>query len=237
MSLPPAQIAADFAAFQQQPPNEVHFAQKMAEQQEKQRAADEKLFSKKAAKVIDLANEIKEEDDSPQRAAVMRKINSYQNEFPARLEHMKIPKGAAFQKLTLDELKLLLANIQHEMGKKGGKALIYAGYMQLMVQGEQNGPLVGLNLQHLEAAASQNVYPRKLDDGTFVKGNIGELLDEVAIKYEDWLSQSVEVRLTVATVEMVLAVHRMNTNGSKEMIQKATETAASEDLKGKANKL
>lgn len=155
---------------------------------------------------------IPEADDTEKRAAILRKISAYMQEFPQRLQHIKIPKTFG-ERATLDELKLLLADVEHELGKGGALDYVRQGFVKVCEGIESfNGrtKVLPYNLSNFGSAAVISVNDFQLADGTIQRGNMIPLLKEFSIKYSDWFSSRVEMRILVAMMGMMAEVHRMN---------------------------
>jgi len=242
-SLPPSQVSDDFAAFQQTTPQDASFAKKLREQQEKDAKKAEAALKPKqlemAQKLIDLGKEQKEEETADLKAPLIRKINAYLKRYPDRLEHVKIPKTFGV-KNTVDELKVFVKDIEHELGKKSGFEIARFAYVEGMKFLESTSATYNpfnLNLTNLGKLAEANTAVIVNKDGSRQEGPIAPVLEEFTIKHDNWFSTSVEVRLVITTMELVMACHRMNSPEVQATVKTAQTTPASTTAKNAAKNL
>ena len=125
------------------------------------------------------------EDDSAQKAAVMRKITSYLREFPDKLGEHKLPK-AFTQKATLAEMKMLLSDLEHEMGKSGAFDIVRSGFISLcsgIEQFQAKTKTLPYNLTNYGKMAEFSASHVRQPDGNIKTGEMVPLLKEFSIKY------------------------------------------------------
>jgi len=167
------------------------------------------------------------EDDSEAKASVMRKINAYEREFSEQLSEVRTTKQFA-AKASLEEMKMKLADIEHELGKGAAFSMVVAGYQQACATIEKvqaKTPFLPWNIANLGEASKLASSVYQLPDGSVHKGNMIAPLKELSIKYSDWFSQRVEVRIILGTIQMMQEIHRINTEGPK-VAQAANEKKA-----------
>ncbi len=166
-------------------------------------------------------------DDTDAKASVLRKIKAYEREFPEKLANMKTTK-ATEAKASLEELKIRLKDIEHELGKSGGLDMVRIGFVELCkgierVQLRTN--VLPYDLTHFGEVAVEAVNPRiNPVDGSVQVGEVVPLLQEFVIKHDDWFSTRVEVRLALQVFAMMSAVDKMNKEGVK--IKEQTKAAS-----------
>lgn len=167
-------------------------------------------------------------DDSEKKAAVLRKITSYMQEFPQRLQGIKIPKTAG-ERASLEELKMLLADVEHELGKSGSFDYVKQLFVKACEGVEkfnEERHILPYNLTHLGEVAVIQANDFRLEDGTVQHGEMVPLLKEISIKYGDWFSSRVEMRFLVAMAGLMSTVHKINTE-APAVAQKANTKKAS----------
>lgn len=239
-SIPPAQVTADFAAFQQTTPGEASFAKKLQEQQQKDAKKAEAALKpeqlKMAQKFID---QTKEEDQADKKAALLRKLTAYLKRYPDRLEFVKVPKTVGL-KNTVEELKVYVADVEHELGRQGALDNVRTLYVEAMkgieTACEGVNPF-GYNFTHLGRVAESGCAIVIDEKGEKHEGRVVPLLEEFSIKHDDWFSTSIEVRLLLMTRQLMLECHRMNTSENGEFMKKAQTTKASAASRAAAKKL
>lgn len=214
-----------------------------SEQKEKQTKRDAKQMgvnAKKVEEVMKFAEASKVEDDSDAKARILRKINGYQREFPERLVHCKVPKtfGA---KATLEELKIHLADIEHELGKSGGLEVAKKGFVAvcgLIEQFQEKTKILPYNLQHYGKIAEQSLQDRMMEDGKVSEAPMIPLLKEFVVKYDDWFSTRIETRILLEMLGMMVICHKFNTDTTAQRtIQTATQKTAAPEAAKAARKL
>lgn len=238
--LPPDIVSADMATFVDPAANSnlENFA-RATEQREKQMKRDAKAMgvnAKKLEETVKFAEATKiPEDDTDAKAKILRKINGYQREFPERLVHCKVPKtfGA---KATLEELKIHLADIEHELGKTGGLEVAKRGFVVvcgLIEQMQERTKILPYNLQHYSKIAEQSLQDRLMPDGKVSEAPMIPLLKEFMVKYDDWFSTRVEARFILEMVGLMAICHKMNTDATvqQRMAAATTQTAQAETAK------
>lgn len=247
MNISAAQVQSDMSAFSQAPPEEREKAEKEMAKRQKEAEARMKAAKKQAEllqpKQLEMAQKLvdleKEEDSPEEKARLIRKIQAYLKKFKGRLENVTIPKTFS-AKNSVEDLRGYIATIEAELGRKGGAEIaqrLYVEGLKAVESYTNHGQLVGMNLHNLGLVAEGQTLQRRLPSGEIITPPIGVLLEEFAIKYDDWFTSSVETRLLVATAEMVLAVHKMNSPEAQEGLRRAQETEASDDTKEKAEAL
>ena len=224
------QVRADVAAF----------AEAMAEPSDKgkhkTKAQKESAMPKFVPPAETLVPPPNLEDDIAARASIMRKIAAYEREFKDRLVELRTPKNLA--KASLDDLKLYLADIEHELGKAGAYELVRHGFVQLCKQIESfqaRSQVLPYDLKNFGEAGVIASSEFLLPDGSVQKGSMMPLLKEISIKYSDWFSQRVEVRFIVQLMGMMAEVHRINTDAPKTAAKasgKKASASASAAAKG-----
>lgn len=225
----PGIISNDMASFSQTPPEKAAELKKRMKEEEAMRKRDEQLLKPKqldaASKLVEVT---KHEDEKNAKASCLRKINAYVKQFPERLKGMNVTpaKGA---KASLDELEIMLADVEHQMGKSGGIDLLCLAYSQGAAGLEELhhvwNPLK-LNLDHLGDVVNANMDKK-----------LKPLFEEFAIKHENWFSSSVETRIVLTTMEIIAATNRMNSAEVRAATAKAAGTPADPIIAEAANKL
>jgi hypothetical protein len=170
-----------------------------------------------------------QEDDTEARASILRKIQAYEREFGDRLGDIKTAKSFT-AKANLDELKVRLADIEHELGKQGAFDIVRQGYVQLckgIESFQERSHVLPYNLKNFGEAGLISASEFSLPDGSVQKGSMIPLLKEFSIKYSDWFSQRVEMRILIQMVGMMAEVHRINTQAPEvaESAQKKKTSA------------
>lgn len=125
------------------------------------------------------------EDDTDKKAAIMRKIASYTREFPEKLADVKVPKTFA-TKATLEEMKMVLADIEHELGKSGAVEIVRNGFISLcsaIEQFQEKTHTLPYNLTNFGKMAEFSASYVKQPDGRTKEGEMVPLLKEFSIKY------------------------------------------------------
>lgn len=239
----PEQVMADMATFADPAANtNMDDFKRAAEQREKQMKRDAKQMGVNAKKIDDLAKfaeATKVEDDTDAKARVLRKINGYQREFPERLVHCKVPKtfGA---KATLEELKIHLADIEHELGKHGGLEVAKVGFVYLCGAIEDiqaRTKILPYNLEHFGDFGQQCLQDRKMADGSVSQTTMVPLLKEFVVKYDDWFSTRVESRILLELIGLMRVCHKFNTDPTLKQRMTAAEQPASNAAAQAARKL
>lgn len=205
-----AQVKADMNMFVDQFNNTNELADEKKSKKEKAPPAPKVSFA--PAETL-----VPPEDDSEAKASVMRKINAYEREFPEQLGEVKTTKQFA-AKATLEEMKMKLADIEHELGKGAAFSFVTTGYQQACATIERiqaSNPILPWNITNLGEASKLASSVYQLPDGSIHKGHMIAPLKELSIKYSDWFSQRVEVRIILGTIQMMQEVHRINTEGPK----------------------
>lgn len=165
-------------------------------------------------------------DDTDAKASVLRKIKAYEREFPEKLANMKTTK-ATEAKASLEELKIRLKDIEHELGKSGGLDMVRIGFVELckgIERVQERTNILPYDLTHFGEVAVEAVNPRITADGSVHVGEVVPLLQEFVIKHDDWFSTRVEVRLALQVFSMMSAVDKMNKQGAK--IQEQAKAAS-----------
>lgn len=220
----PGQVSADFAAFTQSTPDEVGTAKRIAEQQEAMRKRDEaKLTPKQLESADKFAEQMKHEDEKNLKTEKLRRITDYARSFPDRIRAVNIKKLPTL-KNTLEELEVCLNDIERDLGRTSSVDMLTIGYIQGMHIIEPLGPRFGVMTQHLGQVAVAN------------ERNIHDLMEEFCIKHDNWFSSSIEWRLAQFTAQMILKVHRANSEQARAMMQGATKPA-SDKMKEEAESL
>lgn len=228
-----AQVMADMKEFTQEAPEAVTLAQKLKERMEAQRKHDEKLLKPEQIKSArKFAEDMKHEDEKEDKAKVLRKIMSYLHTFPHLKERIHLPKAFG-AKQSLDELHAVLSDIEHELGKQGGMEILstlYFSALEFAEEAHHRFNPFGWRLDNLSAfARAQTQNPEK--------DRITPILAELAIKYDDWFSSSVEKRFILMNLTLFAAVHKMNDPEVKQYQQAATQKAPSKKTREAAGKL
>lgn len=174
-------------------------------------------------------------DDADVKAGLLRKIAAYEREFSDRLDGVKVPKtfGA---KASVEELKVRLADIEHELGKSGAMDYVRQGFVHMCkaIEGfQERSHVLPYNLKNFGDAAVVSVNTYQLPDGSVQVGHMLPLLKEFSIKYSDWFSSRVEMRILVAMAGMMAEVHRINEQApevAKKATKKTSNAAAAKGL-------
>ncbi len=243
--LPADIVSADMATFVDPAANSnLDDFKRAAEQREKLMKRDAKMMgmnTKKLEETVKFAEATKlPEDDTDAKAKILRKINGYQREFPERLVHCKVPKtfGA---KATLEELKIHLADIEHELGKSGGFEMVKRGFVVLcglVEQGQEKFHVLPYNLTHYGKIAEQSLQDRMMPDGKISEAPMIPLLKEFAVKWDDWFSTRVEARILLEMMGMMAICHKMNTDATmQQRMNTATAQPAQAETAKAARKL
>jgi len=242
--VPAEQVMADMAAFIDPAINSnMDDFKRAAEQKEKLAKRDAKQMgvnAKKIEEVMKLAEETKQEDDTDAKAKVLRKINGYMREFPERLIHCKVPKTFS-AKATLEELKIHLADIEHELGKSGGLEVAKKGFVTLcglIEQVQEKTKILPYNLQHYGKIAEQSLQDRMMPDGKVSEAPMVPLLKEFVVKYDDWFSTRVESRILLEMLGMMVVCHKFNTDTvAQQRVEASTQKTAPPATAAAAKKL
>jgi hypothetical protein len=88
----------------------------------------------------------------------------------------------------------------------------------------------GLQVQGLGQAAVNSILPRQLENGTIIHGPALPTLAEFAVEHSKWFQTSVNWRMCMMAVEMVVGVHRANSRMNVPKAQEAPISKESEDL-------
>lgn len=214
----------------------------MAKERAAERKAAERASKPLKAEQIKAAQKLTEDMKADQEAAekskLIQKLHDYvkhiREYYPERLEFVKAPKNFG-PKNSIEELRVWVKDIENELGKKGSVDFFQIAWIkgfeffeQLNDQGR-----FGLHVEGIGRAAVMQVTPRQLPDKTVVPGPVTPLLAELSIKYSSWFSSSVEARICLQALNMVAAVHRMNTEGinAQQAAQTKTNPTTSEKVK------
>lgn len=190
-------------------------------------------------KLQDFVPAAPEEDETDAKAVIWRKITSYAKEFPERLEGVKMGTKQSFAKMTLVEAKMLLLDVEHELGKSGAYEYVKQAYVwssEALEKFQAKSKALPFDLTHFGKMAHVSVSTGTLPDGTVHKGHMSPLLMEFSIKYGHWFSSSIEMRLIMAYGMMMAEVHRMNTE-APAVNKQANEKTASKKATDAAKKL
>lgn len=226
------QAQEDFKTFMEADPALKKEQKKEADAAKKQKGELTKEQVKLAGKFTEEMKQQKQEQvEAKEKEELIRKLGDYiahmKQYYPEKLEALKVPKtfGA---KNTLQELRVWVLQAEHELNKTGGLQTLEAawrhGFAALEKFNSQFDPL-GLDLTNLGTAAKFSLEPRQVqtEQGVIVvPGPAKPLLSEFAVKYSSWFSSSVEWRLGLMVVQMVIAVDTANKQG-KKMEKPATE--------------
>lgn len=228
-SLPPGMITDDVAMFAPTPKDGKGLARKMMDEQAKLEARDKppKISSAQLKAAEKVGEAMQETQEKPQREMYIRKITAYKKKFAEKLQDIAVPKDLS--KKSAFELKLMHDEIVATLGRSSGVELCAFAVATGMKWGEQlhyTWNPAKLNLSGL-GAATEAAMPT-----TFLP-----LLEEFVIKYDSWFTSSVETRIVQAVIGLVMAVHRANSDQSKQFMERATQKNASADLSEKLNKL
>lgn len=239
------QAQADMAAFAAPPPEEAAKQAKEREKLQKEQAKKVKDLTTAQLKAAErLVDSQREEVEAREKALLLRQLADYmklmKEYHPDRLEFLKVPKNPS-SKTSVDELRLAIQDIKIELGKKNGldtcKVMWVEGFRWLE-QGTTTFD-VGLRLQGLGQIAEHSVLPRKvLNEKTqeyeIVHGPMIPTLAEFATEHADFFSSSINWRLFLKAAELVVAVHRMN---SEMPVEKAANAPVSKETKEMMDKL
>ena len=190
---------------------------KMDEKFKKQFAAQEKL------KEVTISVE----DENLFKNAEIRKITKYLKAFPQKLDGLKLPRDLS--RKSLSELKELRKLVEHELGSSAPIDLLGLGYIALMKKAEEQKSsleFLGMNLSGLGRVAE-----------TTFTDTMRPLFEEFVIKYDEYFTSKVEVRIVQATISVFLQTHRLNMAGAQKFVETAVKTTSPSNLKSKINKL
>lgn len=230
-----AQVAGDFAAFTAPPP-EVMAAQRKAKEKEER---TKQITPKHIEAAEKLSESVKAQREAEEKALLIRQLLDYiklmKEYHPERVEFLRVPKTIGV-KNTCEELRIWIDDIKVELGKKSG--LDHA--KMLWVEGSRlfeklnDNQRFGLNVQGLTQAATNSVLPRRLETGEIIPGPAVPTLAEFAVEHSRWFQSSVDWRMMMMAVEMVMAVHRAN---SAINVPKAAEQKVSAETENLMNEL
>ena len=225
--LPPGMAAGDTAMFDLKPPVDKTAQAAKKKQQDELKKRDLEMKKKQMEMAEKLIETTKEEDTAEERASLVRKIHAYNKKFSEKLKGMNITQAKG-QKATIEELRQQLSDIEHELGKSGGIELAVSGYVGAMTILEQTH--YTWNPMNLKLAGLGQVTQANAE-------KLMDLLEEFAIKHENWFSQSIEVRILAFTASLIATVHRANTEAEQRNAQKAQQASAPANLQDLKNKI
>lgn len=234
------QLASDdFAAFTAPDPAAMASQKKEAETKAKEREKKEKILKPEQLKAAkELTESMKADKEASEKSDLIQRIRDYlkliQEYHPERLEYVRVPKTFG-PKNTVDELRVWVKDLENELGKKGGLDTVKMLWVEGLKLAEKSGSMFGLNLKGCGIVAENSVANRQLPDGSVVVGPAVPTLAEFAVKYSSWFSTSVEMRLALMTMNIISAVHRMNSGADLDVPKAATTpvSAKSADLMNK----
>lgn len=232
------QIASDMAAFSAPPPAEAAAAAKERARREK----DNKVTPDQIKAAKELAEQIKEEKEATTKALLIRQLMDYlkhiQEFYPERVQYLNIPKN--FQtKATIEQLRVYIADVKAELGKKSGLETLKVLWTQAGIAFEKlnENERFGLKVQGLGQAAENSVLSRRvtLPDGStqVVVGPAIPTLAEFAVAHSNWFQSSVDWRMCMMAVELVMGVHRMNSMVDVPAAQATPVSKETDDLMNK----
>ena len=228
-------VSADFQNFPQTEPQTAKEIKARKAKDEAMAKRDKKLMEERQFQAADkLVAATKEKDAEDQRAAefderikVIRKIRSYVKAFPDSLKEFGLTSSKE-AKMSLEELKIHLIDIEYHLGKRGGAELLASGFKEglrnLDMVNLAFGNPFNLNLKNIDKVADAQMKPK-----------FDPLFTELVCKYENLFSVSVEARLVVAVVELVMTVNRVNK--MDDALRKPMNRKTPEDLSNRINKI
>jgi hypothetical protein len=235
------QVTADLAAFSEPPPEVLAAQKKEAEARAKKEAANSKALKPEQLKMAQkLTDQMKEEQEAVVKADLIQKLNDYiklVEEFhPDRVEHLRVKK--ATPKMTIEELRIAIRDIQNDLGKRGALDVVKMGWVNLFKGVEQlnEDSWMGFNSTGAGKMAENMICDRRTAEGEIVPGPAVPTLAEFATKYGHWFSTGVEVRLALMVANTFATIHRINTNAGLN-VAAAKATPASEKSAELAKKL
>lgn len=239
--------AANFAAAASESSASAPYTKAMASKTEQaaREAKQEKISMKQLEQMEKLSVETRATDEADAKASLMRKINAYQRDFKERLGGLKPMAKGAELKATAEELKMHLSDIEYELGKQGGYDIARYGFIEGMKKIEEFNAKYGYikkNLTGFGTLAEQFVTARQVEDPNtgdikIMEGPMTPTLKEFVIKYDDWFSTRVEVRMLIQVIEMMNVCDRINSGELKQQFAAAQTKPASSAAAAKAKKL
>lgn len=229
-----AQVSADMAAFSAPPPEQAAKEKKAREKKEAQRRVTPEQL--KAGEK--LSESMKEKMEAEKKAGLIRQLMDYlklmKEYHPDRVEFLKVPKNFGV-KSTIEELHIYIDDIKTELGKKSGLETMKV----LWVEGSRvferfnADDRFGLKVQGLGQAAQNSVLSRRLEDGSIIPGPAVPTLAEFAVEHAAWFKSSVNWRMFLMAMEMVVGVHRMNSQVNVERAQQKPVSKETEEMMDK----
>lgn len=231
-----AQVQDDFTAFSQLTPEEVEAErrqQKMAEKKAQELRPEQLKAADK------MTEQMKEERQAKLKADLIQQGTDYlkliKEYHPEKLDSLKVKVFS--NKLTVEEMRIAIRDMQTELGKKGGlefaKVLWVEGFK--MFEKVNEDKRFGLNVTNLGRVAENSVLPRQKEDGTIMPGPAVPTLAEFCVKHSTWFTTDVDVRLLMYAINMISTVHRINEQGPS--LQDAMQQSVPDETRAKMKKL
>lgn len=227
-------IASDFQNFPQAVPETAKEIKARKANREAMAKRDKQIEERQFKAAEKLVAATKEKDQEDERAAelderikVIRKIRSYVKAFPDSLREFSLTP-AKEAKMSLEELRIHLQDIENHLGKRGGTDLLVTMFKEGFTNLEWFNMVIGnpfnLNLTNMDKVVQAQMKPK-----------FEPLFTELICKYENLFSMSVEARLVIAVAETVMTVNRVNQ--MDEALRKPMNRKTPDDLSNRINKI
>lgn len=235
-----AQIAQDMAMFTGPSPEDREKQLKDMEAREKKQKKEEaamKKLQQTAKKFEETARsappkvQMTPDQEAKEKTRLLRMIAGYMAQFPDRLAHVALPRGLGPDK-SIEELRVLVLNIEAELGRGDATRVLTFAYVQgmgFLEQAHYKFNPFKFNLKNLGPITARIIGSEQ--------DTISPLLAELSIKYGHWFNSSVESRLMFATLNLLSEVSKHNNSVDSGDVRQAQETPSSNAAREKAAEL
>lgn len=230
MNIHPNQVEEDFKSFPQMDPA---ISEKMAKEEAKQAEAERKLSERlyreqqKAAKKLEEETKktVKKARDDDSKALKQRRINLNKiKNYKEKLGHKLTVKIPRFSESTSNEkIQDIVNEIEDDLAASSSLDVMEHLYLQAIngtVDFCKANPQFGIKLEgpnaNLGAAVASN------------RDKWQDIVTELNIKYGHWFSAGPVARLAFVTVNIAVAVHRINTMNLQKLQEDVPEDIAQE---------
>lgn len=237
------QAGKDFSLFSAPDPKVVAEEKKEKEKAAKTRAAASKLKPEQTKAAQQLSENLRADVEALEKMRLIDRLNDYMKLFKEyysdRVEFLKVPKKYGANN-SVDELRVWVKECESELGKKNGLDYVKLGWVEgfKLFETINKNRKFGLDVRGIGGAAAYSIADQEPDEenGKPVPGPAVPTLAEFSIKYGHWFSSSVEVRMALMAINMIMGVHRANTNADIN-VQKAATTGVSQQTADLMNQL
>lgn len=217
------QAAKDFDRFTAASPEDMEKEKKARAAAEKsKKTATKKVTPAQMEAAAKLSEKAKDDSEAAEKVRLFDLLGDYKRilaeYYPNRIEFVQVPKNIP-STAALSDLKLYVKMYEREFGKKSGMGIAVnllsqgAGALEKFTANER----FGLNLRGLQMGVSYELQPKENQDGEMVPSELAALLAELTAKHGNLFNSRVEIRFAMAIMNIVVNVHRVNTEAKIAM--------------------